>query len=168
MCEYANYVQGKQQIMTLLKHGLLDYVHLFTLRLNSETRGQDPGVTGTIPGDNCGASASVADVTGPWSRFATSSTPTVQTTSSRWPAPCFCWGGTSWVGQQNTSYYSYSYLFLLGDLVLITSSFAAIEAYKQAENRSEAPDWEICHNLGRHQKIKTLDIIYIKHQGSLH
>ena len=51
------------------------------------------------------------------------------------------------------------FVFLLGDLVLITSSFAAIEAYKQAENRSEAPDWEICHNLGRQQKIKTLDII---------
>ena len=34
----------------------MDYIHLFTLRLNSETRGQDPGVTGTIPGDDCGDS----------------------------------------------------------------------------------------------------------------
>ena len=42
------------------------------------------------------------------------------------------------------------FVFLLGALVLITLSLAAIEAYKQAENRSEAPDWEICHNLGRH------------------
>ena len=36
-----------------------------------------------------------------------------------------------------------AYRFLLGRHKL------AIEAYRQAEARSEKEDWEICHNLGR-------------------
>ena len=32
----------------------------------------------------------------------------------------------------------------------------AIEAYKQAELRSEATDWEICHNVGKDRSYKKL------------